>query len=147
MAYIGVHAVSAITFTGSFNGFPIDFMSSLGSSGVKFSLAEDVATYTAGLHGGGIHNIKSGTHGILTASILAGSPADVGLETVYLSMRAGAMHPKNCAITIRDGTNKQTHEFNGLAVRSKPEKAYGNEIGEYDWVLQFSQVATTGGLG
>jgi hypothetical protein len=146
MAYIGAYSVAALSADGNFNGLPIDFMSSLGDAGIKFSLADDVASYTAGLHGGGVHNIKSGEHGTLTLTVLAGSPADVGLETVYQSLRAGAMHPKNCAMTIRDGSNKQTHVFNGLAVRSKPEKTYGNEIGQYDWVLQFSQVVTTGGI-
>lgn len=146
MAYIGAYSVNLLSANAFFSGLSVDFVGSLADGGIKFSNDEDVATLTKGLHGGSVHNIGVSSAGTVTFSLLAGSPADLALNNVVKMYRAGSLHPNSCVASVRDGYAKTTFAFTGLSIKTVPERAFNKEVGARDWVFQYSELQTIGGV-
>lgn len=146
MAYIGAFSVNTLSADFVFGALLVDFVGSLSEDGIKFSYDEDVATMTKGLHGSSVHNIGISTSGTFTASLLAGSPADLKLNNIHDLMSSGALHPVACNGSVRDGLAKVTYLFSGISIKTVPERAFGKEIGKREWVFQYSNSVSQGGI-
>lgn len=144
MATYSFQDVSA-TLTGV--GGVINFGAGSGDTkeGITITMSQPRNSPTIGADGEYMHSLRADKSGTVTVRLLATSPVNAQLQTLYAAQSLSSSAWGNNVIVIQNRGNNEITTARGCAFQKQPDRTYAEDGGYLEWVFDCGKIDTITG--